>query len=117
MKLYFYFLENMNKVPTIRCEECEVIEKPGTYYAVDEFPYKSYCSRIEKSETNRVITDYGRTIIILTEPNKARAAEAFINECNYRIRRKEEEIRMAKESIIVAQATIGVIERWRDAVE
>ena len=37
MKLYFYIIEEpYNKNPFVGFEECEVIEKPKTYYPVDK---------------------------------------------------------------------------------
>ena len=49
MKLYFYIRREVigKDAHIIRCEECEVIEKPKSYYPVDSFPSET-CRRFIK---------------------------------------------------------------------
>lgn len=112
MKLHFYFLEDRKR--KIRYEECEVIEKPKTYYPAKRFPHGIYTSFIKKDEIDRTIYSYGVTYIILTENNFERAAEAFTDYCNYEIRCKEDRIREANYRIKMMKEMIDMIERWRN---
>ena len=109
MKLYFYFLEKAR----IRCEECDVIEKPKTYYPANRFPDGIYTAFFRKDEVDRIRCCYGKTYIILTEMNKERAAEAFTADCNYEISCRENKIRVANEEIQELKETVSMIEQWR----
>lgn len=63
MKLYFYILERpRGKKPFVRCDECEVIEKPKTYYPVNRFPRGVYGLCVNKKKTSDVYLDM--TIIV-----------------------------------------------------
>lgn len=112
MKLYFYFLEKNR----IRCEECNVIEKPKTYYPENRFPDGIYASFIKKEEIDRIRCYFGGTFMVLTERNNDRAAKAFINDCNYEISCKEDRIRAANEEIQRLKETINIIEQWKAAI-
>ena len=80
MKLYFYILEKSyvdNKKPYVRFEECEVIEKPKTYYPVSKFPDGVYSSFIRKEDIGHVSGGHFNNLVILTEPNIGMAKEIF----------------------------------------
>ena len=96
MKLYFYILERpYNQNPFIRFEECEVIEKPKTYYPVDKFISGIYKSYINKSDIGRV-SGYGDNLVVLTEPNVKMAKEIFAKLYESNVRQKEEALEKAK---------------------
>ena len=77
MKLYFYILEKpYNANPFVRFDECEVIEKPKTYYPVDKFPSGVYRCYINKSDI-RHVSGYGNNLVVITEPNAKLAKEIF----------------------------------------
>ena len=81
MKLYFYFLEEpYNKEPYIRCEECEVEEKPKTYKPVDRFPIGYWYSTLKKDDIGELI-GYDKNIIAITEKDNAKASDTFKSKC------------------------------------
>ena len=96
MKLYFYILERpYNKNPFIRFEECEVIEKPKTYYPKDKFPRGVYNSYISKSDIGH-ISGYSNNIVVLAEPNAKLAKELYTKLYESIVRQKEESLAEAK---------------------
>ena len=96
MKLYFYILEKyFNKNPFVRFEECEVIEKPKTYYPKDKFPKGVYNSYIRKSDIGHV-SGYSNNLVVLTEPNTKVAKELFTKLYDSNVRQKEEHLAEAK---------------------
>ena len=99
MKLYFYILQKpYNKNPFVRFEECEVIEKPKTYYPTDKFPSGIYRSFVKKEDIGRVST-YVNTCVILTEPNAKLAKEIFTELHESIVRQKEESLAEAKATL------------------
>ena len=102
MKLYFYILEKyFNKNPFVRFEECEVIEKPKTYYPKDKFPSGVYNCYISKSDIGH-ISGYSNNIVVLTEPNEKLAREIFA-------KMYESNARRAQESLAEAKAILNAI--------
>lgn len=96
MKLYFYILEKpYDKKPFVRFEECEVIEKPKTYYPKDKFPRGVYNSYISKSDIGH-ISGYGNNLVVLTEPNAKMAKELYTKLYESIVRQKEESLAKAK---------------------
>ena len=96
MKLYFYILEKpYNKNPFVRFEECEVIEKPKTYYPKDKFPRGVYNAYISKSDIGH-ISGYSSNLVVLTEPNAKVAKEIFTKLYESNVRQKEESLAKAK---------------------
>ena len=96
MKLYFYILEKpYKKNPFVRFEECEVIEKPKTYYPKDKFPRGVYNSYISKSDIGH-ISGYSNNLVVLTEPNAKLAKELFTKLYESNVRHKEESLAEAK---------------------
>ena len=96
MKLYFYILEiPYNQKPFVRFEECEVIEKPKTYYPADKFPKGIYCSYINKNDIG-IVSGYSNNLVVLTEPNAKQAKEIFANMYESNVRQKEESFAEAK---------------------
>ena len=96
MKLYFYILEKyFNKNPFVRFEECEVIEKPKTYYPKDKFPSGVYNYYISKSDIGH-ISGYSNNLVVLTEPNAKVAKELFTKIYESNVRQKEESLAEAK---------------------
>ena len=96
MKLYFYIFEKyFNKNPFVRFEECEVIEKPNTYYPKDKFPSGVYNSYISKSDIGHV-SGYSNNLVVLTEPNAKAAKEIFTKLYEINVRQKEESLTKAK---------------------
>ena len=96
MKLYFYNLEKpYNKNPFVRFEECEVIEKPKTYYPKDRFPRGVYNAYISKSDIGH-ISGYSSNLVVLTEPNAKLAKEIFTELYESNVRKKEESLAESK---------------------
>ena len=96
MKLYFYILEKpYNENPFVRFEECEVIEKPKTYYAKDKFTIGVYGCYISKLDIGHV-SGYSNNIVVLTEPNSKLAKEIFTKLYESNVRQKEESLAKAK---------------------
>ena len=102
MKLYFYILERpYNENPFVRFEECEVIEKPKTYYPKDKFPRGVYNSYISKSDIG-IVSGYSNNLVVLTEPNEKLAREIFA-------KMYESNVRRAQASLSEAKAMLNVI--------
>ena len=102
MKLYFYILERpYNQKPFVRFEECEVIEKPKTYYPKDKFPSGVYNCYINKQDIGR-ISGYSNNLVVLTEPNAKLAREIFV-------KLYESNVRRAQASLSEAKAMLNVI--------
>ena len=102
MKLYFYILERpYNKKPFVRFEECEVIEKPKTYYPQDKFPRGVYNAYISKSDIGH-ISGYSSNLVVLTEPNEKLAREIFA-------KMHESNVRRAQASLAEAKAMLNAI--------
>ena len=96
MKLYFYILERpYNKNPFLRFEECEVIEKPKTYYPKDKFPRGVYNCYINKDDIG-IVSGYSNNIVVLTEPNAKMAKELYTKLYESNVRQKEESLAKAK---------------------
>ena len=96
MKLYFYILEKpYNKIPFVRFEECEVIEKTKTYYPADKFPKGIYCSYINKNDIG-IVSGYSNNLVVLTEPNSKLAKEIFTELYESNVRKKEESLAESK---------------------
>ena len=99
MKLYFYILEKpYNKNPFVRFEECEVIEKPKTYYPKDKFPSGVYNCYISKSDIG-IVYGYRNNLVVLTEPNAKAAKEIFTELHESIVRQKEESLAEAKATL------------------
>ena len=102
MKLYFYILErHYNQKPFVRFEECEVIEKPKTYYPKDRFPSGVYNAYISKSDIGH-ISGYSSNLVVLTEPNEKLAREIFA-------KMYESNVRRAQASLAEAKAMLNAI--------
>ena len=96
MKLYFYILEkSRGKKPFIRFDECEVIEKPKTYYPVDRFPRGVYRLCVNKKDIGH-ISGYGNNLVVLTENNPALAKEIFARMYESGVRQAEERLKNEK---------------------
>ena len=96
MKLYFYILERpYNKKTFVRFEECEVIEKPKTYYPKDKFPSGVYNCYISKSDIGN-ISGYSNNLVVLTETNAKRAKEIFTKFFESNVRMKEKSLAESK---------------------
>ena len=96
MKLYFCILERpYNQKPFVRFEECEVIEKPKTYYPKDKFPRGVYNAYISKQDIGH-ISGYSNNLVVLTEPNAKLAKEIFAKLYESNVRQKEESLAKAK---------------------
>lgn len=108
MKLYFYFLET-NK---IRTEECEVEEKPKTYKPVDKFPEGYYGCYVKKEDIG-ALSSYDNNTVILTEDNRAKAAEIFSGKCIGGIARAKSNIQSAESRIEEYNSMLKMIEEWR----
>ena len=102
MKLYFYILERpYNENPFVRFEECDVIEKPKTYYPKDKFPRGVYNAYISKSDIGH-ISGYSSNLVVLTEPNAKLAREIFA-------KMYESNVRRAQASLLEAKTMLNVI--------
>ena len=113
MKLYFYFLEEpYNKKPYIRCEECEVDERPKTYKPVDRFPKGYYYSTLKKGDIGTPIR-YDKRAVALTEKDNAKVADIFKSKCEHSISRSFKSIKYEEENIEKQKSLIEMIERWK----
>lgn len=106
MKLYFYFLKaQWNGEFYINLEECQVIEKPKTYYPVYKFP-KGFCgSCVRKLDIGRI---YGffEDVVIMTEKNNNFVMDLF----NNNERKKQNEL---KNKLAQVEAKMNAIESFR----
>ena len=68
MKLHFYFLKETWRSGDTHIEhcECEVIEKPKTYYPVTRFPKEYYGCYVRKEDIGCISGSYS-DVVILTE--------------------------------------------------
>ena len=107
MKLYFYFLKN----ETIRCEECEVDEKPKTYKPVDRFPAGFYGCYVKKEDIGE-LAGYNHDTVILTEKNIEKVAKIFKDDMGYKISRERERIISANASIKQYERMLSMIDEW-----
>ena len=99
MKLYFYILDrNCNSNPIVRFEECEVIEKPKTYYPKDRFPNGVYNCYINKNDIG-IVSGYSNNLVVLTEPNAKTAKEIFAELYKSIVRQEEESLAKAKATL------------------
>lgn len=97
MKLYFYILKRpYGKKPFVKVEECEAIEKPKTYYAVDRFPDDVYRKNIHKSDIGH-ISGHWNDLVVLTEPNAKLAKDIFLLAHNSIVEKNEKSLNKAKE--------------------
>lgn len=113
MKLYFYFLEEpYNKEPYIRCEECEVEEKPKTYKPVDKFPNGYWYSTVKKDDIGK-INGYQGNIVVLTEKDNEKVADIFKSKFECSINRSVERIKREEENIDKQKSLIEMVERWK----
>lgn len=103
MKLYFYFMEVPFKgAPYVRFEECEVIEKPKTYYPVEKFPEGFYGSYVRKDDIGHLCSSYSN-VVILTENNQEIAMELFANKAEIAIKAAEYNIEVAKSKLLAIE--------------
>lgn len=110
MKLYFYFLET-NK---IRCEECEVEEKPKTYKPVEKLPAGYYYCSVKKEEIGR-LAGYNSDAVILTEKDAERVSEIFREKCSQRIVAENSRIAYSESAIKEQNSMLEMIDEWRSA--
>ena len=89
MKLYFYFIDESYKEPKteFRIEECEVVERPKTYKAVDRFPRGYYGGYVKKEDLEKTI-EYSKNIVILLERDDEKAINIFVKSLNFDFRNK-----------------------------
>lgn len=100
MKLYFYFLERPFKgKPYIRCEECEVINKPKTYKPIDKFP-KGYYGCCVRKEDIGTLSDYSKDVVVLTSNDSDVAMKLFRDNANKKIGQHEYQINKLKEELV-----------------
>lgn len=111
MKLYFYFLEEDG----IRQEECEVIEKPKTYYPSAEFPKGFVGCFIRKEDIGKVAHYYrNEYYIILLEKDNKKVTEIFNKLCNKRIESYKDDIAYASKKIAENEKLIKIIDEWKN---
>lgn len=78
MKLYFYkFKTSSFDGLKIETGECEVTEKPKTYYPVGKFPPFFYGSYVNKYEIDK-LSGYCSDTVILTEKDDKKAFDLFM---------------------------------------
>lgn len=113
MKLYFYFLEEpYNKEQYIRCEECEVEEKPKTYKPVDKFPNGYWYSVVKKDDIGK-INGYQGNIVVMKEKDNEKVADIFKSKFEYSINRSVGRIKFDEENIEKQKSLIEMVERWK----
>lgn len=113
MKLYFYFLESYGANPHIRCEECEVEEKPKTYKAVDKFPEGYWYSAVKKDDIG-TLSGYDKGVVILTEKDSVKVADIFKSKCEHSISSSNARIKSEEANIDKQKSLIEMIEKWRN---
>ena len=107
MKLYFYIRREVigKDAHIIRCEECEVTEKPKSYYPVDRFPNGTYRSFIKKDEIGDFLDNY-YDIVVLDKDDSEKAMELFEEHSKRRI----EEL---NKSISIQKSILKAVEDYR----
>lgn len=96
MKLYFYIVESnyfANRLG-LRCEECEVVEKPKSYAPVTHWP--DGVSRVNKSVIGGFVSNYS-DIVVLDSKNYEKAKEIFYSRYNRVINDAQNQINKAME--------------------
>ena len=108
MKLYFYILtkETGTDSHIIRYEECEVIEKPKTYYPVDKFPNGTFRSSIRKNEIGDFLDSYFKNIIVLDKNDSEKAMKLF-EDCS------KSKIERLYKSISTEKSILKAVEDYR----
>lgn len=94
MKLYFYIVEPnyfADKLE-LRCEECEVIEKPKSYVPVTQWP--DGVSRVNKSTIGGFVSNYSN-IVVLDSKDHEKAKEVFFIRYNRVIHDAQSQINKA----------------------
>lgn len=103
MKLYFYFLEFSYKEGSyIRFEECEVIEKPKTYYPKEKFPSGFYGSYVSKDSIGKILNNYSLTVILAENTHEV-ALDLFKKKLEIDIENAEYNAKIAKEKLQVIE--------------
>ena len=96
MKVQFYIVKRpYNANPFVKFEECEVIEKPRTYYPKNIFPSGVYNRYINKNDIG-IVSGYSNNIVVLTEPNSKVAKELFTEFYERNVRQKEKHLAEAQ---------------------
>ena len=108
MKLYFYILTKETKTDShiIRFEECEVIERPKTYYPVDQFPNGIYRSFIRKDEVGNFLTRCFKNILVLDKNDSEKAMRLFED-------RSKSEIERFDKNISIEKSILKAVEEYR----
>ena len=98
MKLYIYRFWG----DKFFCREVDVEEKPKTYIITEESEFGYKGQRIRKDEIG-VLSGYSRDKVILTEKDKKKAVEMFINRqstivesCRVRLEKEEKALETIK---------------------
>lgn len=113
MKLYFYHLSKpLGEKPRIEVEECEVEEKPKTYRRIGKFP-KFYCGHYVKKEDIGKLAGYNFNVVVLTEKDDARVAEAFKDKLHSSIEQYQSGIESLKKEVAKAYDIIDMVDDWR----
>lgn len=112
MKLYFYFLNLWNENPIIKCEECEVEEKPKTYKFKENCrPKGYYYNTVKKEDIGKINSFQGDTAILL-EKNDSKAIELFKAQCRNELCIYEDKISAAQANIERINTTISMLDEY-----
>lgn len=114
MKLYFYILGSEQKfnaetrtfekpIFQMKCEECEVVEKPKSYKPIDKFPNGVYRNFILKSVIGGFLDCY-KEIVILDERNYEKAKEVFLRRFNHKVKELKENLSRYEDMIAAVEA-------------
>lgn len=117
MKLYFYILDRDREynsetktlgdyVFKVRVEECEVIEKPKTYKALNQFPKGIYIGYVRKEDIGTISSNY-TPYIALTVPNYQFVKDKFLERYNAEINR-------LKKAIAMCEKRIAAVENYKE---
>lgn len=100
MKLHFYFLKETWRSGNTHIEhcECEVIEKPKTYYPVTRFPKGYYGCYVRKEDIGCISGSYS-DVVILTERNDRLAVELFLEKYEKLLKNAEAEVNRYKKRV------------------
>ena len=95
-KLYFYILDTGGSNPKgLYIKECEAIEKPKTYKAVEKF-FPTFLSTLRKDEEGKIL-DFD--CLFLTEPDFEYAKETFRDRAERKIVDRLKEVEKLKSQL------------------
>ena len=108
MKLYFYRLDTEYRTgeSKIVYSECDVVETPKKYKAVDRFPSGICNVYVSKDEIGSII-GYSRNVVVLDEPNVERAKQLFSEQIERKIENSKAVIADLESKLSAVRSFVG----------